>query len=78
MLFVDVRMHLASWRIGDEPTAATLAQMMTETTIRDPCVESKTWMLGDGPKGGYRQKSDERMYTTVYGGVLGEEPLHYL
>lgn len=35
-------------------------------------------MLGDGPKGGYRQSEDERMYTTVYGGDLGEEALHYL
>ena len=35
-------------------------------------------MLDDGPKGGYRLKNDERMYTTVYGGVLGEEALHYL
>ena len=73
MLFVDVRMHSASWRIGDEPTAATLARMIPETTIRDPGVESKNRMLGDGPKGGYRQSEDERMYTTVYGGDLGEE-----
>ena len=45
-------MHSASWRVGDEPTVATLAQMMTETTIQDPGVESKNRMLGDGPKGG--------------------------
>ena len=71
-------MHSASWRVGDEPTAAILAQMMTGTTIQDPRVESKNRMLGDGPKGGYRQNEDERMYTTVYGGVLVEEALHYL
>ena len=52
MLFVDVRMHSASWRIGDEPTAATLARMMTETTIPgDPRVESKTGCLVMAPKG---------------------------
>ena len=35
-------------------------------------------MFDDGPEGGYRYKNDERMYTTVYGCVLGEEALHYL
>ena len=35
-------------------------------------------MLEDGPKGGCRSKNDERMYTTVYGGDLGEEALHNL
>ena len=39
---------------------------------------AENWMLDDGPKGGYRQKNDERMYITAYGGVLGEEALHYL
>ena len=79
VLFVDVRMHSASWRVGDEPTAATLAQTMTETTVQDPKVKSRNRMLGDGSKGGYyRQNDDERMYIAVFGGVLSEEALHYL
>ena len=61
-------MHLASWRLFRH-WSWTLTEMILETTVQDPRLWSRNRMLSDGPKGGYRQKSDERMYKTVYGGV---------
>ena len=72
MVIAEVRIYLANIQVGDWATGGTLA------AHEIGCLVVRNRMLGDGPEGGYRSKNDERMYTTVYGGVLGEEALHYL
>ena len=49
MLFEEVRMHLATWRIGEEPTVGTLSRMITDLTGRDHTVKPKNRMLGGRP-----------------------------
>ena len=74
MMIAEVRIYLANWRVGDWATVGNLAAREIGCLVKTGCL-MKT---DGGPEGGYRQKNDERMYTTVYGGVLGEEALHCL
>lgn len=85
MVIAEVRVYSANIQVGDWAMGGTLAAHEIGCQVKTGCPvktrmlgDGKTRMLDDGPKGGYRQKNDERMYTTVYGGVLGEEALHYL
>lgn len=53
MLFDEVRMHLAIWRVGDGPTDQTLAAMQNRM-LGENRIPDGNRMLDDGPKGGYR------------------------